>query len=103
MLHVLRDCPASRELRATLLPHSKLGRFLTTPFYDWFKENALDYNSIGLSLSKNWETLFLASTWLIWKARNEAIFDHTYFHSQAVLCSAYIYAMDLQVSMDRLL
>ncbi|CAN1767816.1 Putative ribonuclease H protein At1g65750 [Linum perenne] len=69
LLHVCRDCPLAREVWTALLP-----QFATN---DFFELNLQDWLSNGLR-NEEFCLAFGITIWLLWKARNEEVFEHTH-------------------------
>ncbi|CAN1725728.1 Putative ribonuclease H protein At1g65750 [Linum perenne] len=66
-LHVIRDCQVAREVWTTLLP-SELGpHFFSDSLQVWLQKG-LQHQDFGLT--------FGITIWILWKARNEAIFEN---------------------------
>ncbi|CAN1786346.1 Putative ribonuclease H protein At1g65750 [Linum perenne] len=66
-LHVLRDCPFAKSIWQALIPANDLQTFFTGTFLDWFVRE--------ISSSDRGQLVGITA-WLIWKARNESIFDN---------------------------
>ncbi|CAN1165565.1 Putative ribonuclease H protein At1g65750 [Linum perenne] len=65
-IHVLRDCKFARDLWLSLIPTANLQSFFAGTLQDWLcreLQNAEFGQLVGIAC------------WLLWKARNEAIFD----------------------------
>ncbi|KAA3486878.1 LINE-1 reverse transcriptase isogeny [Gossypium australe] len=73
--HVLRDCPAAKEVWMLVLPNQLKQRFFSVSFQDWFILNLCFHESLqGSGLT--WSCLFGLIVWRIWKNRNLFIFQH---------------------------
>ncbi|CAN1145565.1 Putative ribonuclease H protein At1g65750 [Linum perenne] len=68
LLHVLRDCNLAREVWTKLFPHSVVTNFFSDGIHDWLRHGLQQPDSC---------LIFGTAIWLIWKARNEAVFEHT--------------------------
>ncbi|CAN1824010.1 Putative ribonuclease H protein At1g65750 [Linum perenne] len=67
VLHVLRDCPLAKSTWLSLIPAYDHQSFFTGTLLEWFTR---ELNS------SNRGQLVGITAWLIWKARNESIFDN---------------------------
>ncbi|CAI9087190.1 OLC1v1021204C1 [Oldenlandia corymbosa var. corymbosa] len=67
-LHALRDCPVARELWTQLVPRDRRHTFFQQELKQWLKSN-LDANDL------KWKTNFVSTCWLIWRWRNERVFN----------------------------
>ncbi|CAN1848778.1 Putative ribonuclease H protein At1g65750 [Linum perenne] len=71
-LHVLRECPFARKLWISILPPDHLPTFFTGNLHDWLLRELKD---------KELGQLVGITSWLLWKARNEAIFEKVFVTS----------------------
>ncbi|CAN1762528.1 Putative ribonuclease H protein At1g65750 [Linum perenne] len=67
IIHVLRDCPFARSIWQELIPATEHDFFFRGSFLDWFTRE--------LNSSVRGQLVGITA-WLIWKARNESIFDN---------------------------
>ncbi|CAN1851599.1 Putative ribonuclease H protein At1g65750 [Linum perenne] len=65
-LHVVRDCQLAREVWASFITPELTSHFFSDSLQDWLKA--------GLT-HKGFELTFGIIIWILWKARNEAIFE----------------------------
>ncbi|CAN1131440.1 Putative ribonuclease H protein At1g65750 [Linum perenne] len=65
-LHVVRDCQLAREVWASFIPPELTSHFFSDSLQDWLMA--------GLT-HKGFELNFGIIIWVLWKARNEAIFE----------------------------
>ncbi|CAN1841320.1 Putative ribonuclease H protein At1g65750 [Linum perenne] len=65
-LHVLRDCNSARAFWKAFLPPDRFASFFVGDFHDWLS-NSLNDTEHGLQNG--------IAMWLLWKARNEDIFE----------------------------
>ena len=75
ILHLLRDCPLSKNVLHQLGRRVNNSNFFTLSLQEWLITNAtskLHHNSGPLP----WNQVFLFSIWLLWKDRNMCIFKH---------------------------
>ncbi|CAN1162405.1 Putative ribonuclease H protein At1g65750 [Linum perenne] len=66
LLHVVRDCTLAREVWRSLFPVYVVNNFFTEDLQVWLRN--------GLQ-AKNLNIPFDIVIWLLWKARNEAVFE----------------------------
>ncbi|CAN1779029.1 Putative ribonuclease H protein At1g65750 [Linum perenne] len=67
-LHVLRDCRFARKLWVSILPPDRIPNFFSGTLQDWLIRELKD---------PEFGQLVGIAAWLLWKARNEAIFENT--------------------------
>ncbi|XP_019197687.1 PREDICTED: uncharacterized protein LOC109191482 [Ipomoea nil] len=70
--HVLRDCPAAKEVLEIVLPYLSMDPNL--PFEDWMTIGIR--KSGGSTHPSNISTLFATTLWWIWRWRNDAVFNN---------------------------
>lgn len=73
-LHVLRDCPAARDICLALIPPEHHQQFFSLSLSDWIDFN-LNGDMNGTYEISSWQILFGQTTWALWTWRNKAIFD----------------------------
>ncbi|CAN1304228.1 Putative ribonuclease H protein At1g65750 [Linum perenne] len=66
LLHVCRDCNLAKEVWMSLFPHRASGDFFALNFQDWLRFGIQD---------KELCLPFGITIWMLWKSRNEAIFE----------------------------
>lgn len=75
--HVLRFCPTARALWTSLIKHIKTDEFLCMDINDWIFTN-VQQPSYFPKASQDWEVVFGAVCWHLWKQRNGMLFDLDY-------------------------
>lgn len=68
-MHLLRDCTWTKEVWNVFLPTGSDQNFYTTSTWDWVKKNLTE----PAIRNENWNLVFMACVWEIWKRRIEAI------------------------------
>ncbi|CAN1162877.1 Putative ribonuclease H protein At1g65750, partial [Linum perenne] len=66
-LHVIRDCKLAREVWSSFIPPELASQFFSDSLQVWLQKGLL-HEAFGLS--------FGIIIWILWKARNEAIFEN---------------------------
>ncbi|CAN1215673.1 Putative ribonuclease H protein At1g65750 [Linum perenne] len=66
-LHILRDCNLAKSVWTSLLPPDHVANFFVGDIHDWIVRGIQLFND---------NLLFGVTTWILWKARNEDIFDN---------------------------
>ncbi|CAN1159679.1 hypothetical protein LINPERHAP2_LOCUS22864 [Linum perenne] len=66
-LHVIQDCQVAREVWTAFIPPELASHFFSDRLQGWL-QNGLQHKNFGMS--------FGIIIWIIWKARNEAIFEN---------------------------
>ena len=100
LLHTFRDCPLSLAIWDAIL-FNKDTNFNSQNFIWWFKHYALDPNA----------NIFIITCWVLWKARNEKVFNgndwvnwvclgHIYYLHSKWWCTFLM--MQLRSPLDRL-
>ncbi|KAA3472034.1 non-LTR retrotransposon transposase [Gossypium australe] len=73
MLHLLRDCPHSKNLWLSLVPRRLQGDFFGYGTSEWIRTNIICRSRDRHDIE--WNVLFAISIWWLWKWRNETIFQ----------------------------
>ncbi|CAN1848080.1 Putative ribonuclease H protein At1g65750 [Linum perenne] len=76
IIHALWDCKAAREVWMKLFPHFLANNFFSDGFQDLLRKG-LQHTDSSL--------MFGIAIWIIWKARNEAVFEHKSVTSDQLL------------------
>ncbi|XP_028757801.1 uncharacterized protein LOC114716907 [Neltuma alba] len=71
-LHVLRDCPDIKSLWVSLIKPGWVNRFFGCNIQEWCSMNLRE--NCGRD-GGQWRDLFAVTCWLIWKRRNEKMFE----------------------------
>ncbi|KAF7823244.1 ribonuclease H [Senna tora] len=80
-LHALRDCPFVVNYWKTVVNPSLWNKFFNMGTKDWIQFNL----SVVRNHAANWESKFATSCWLIWKQRNESVFNNKRLHSMDLM------------------
>ncbi|KAK8483309.1 hypothetical protein V6N11_019422 [Hibiscus sabdariffa] len=72
-LHLLRDCPATKQIWEKLPPSCLPINFFSLCMDDWLRLN-LGSNALIQDWNIPWNLVFTSLLWHIWKNRNEAVF-----------------------------
>lgn len=71
--HLFRECPIAINFWRKLgIPQSKRATFRTS-FKEWVRVNCLAYEKHSMNIP--WRFIFPQALWLLWKQRNEAVFN----------------------------
>ncbi|KAJ1375402.1 Reverse transcriptase zinc-binding domain [Sesbania bispinosa] len=73
ILHTLRDCEVVADLWSSLIDQNNWASFFSLGLDNWMKKNLLDI-SINVA-GTPWSFIFPVAVWLIWKDRNNLIFN----------------------------
>ena len=74
-LHMLRDCPASRQIWSHWSHGSHFDHFCNLPLQEWLKYN-LSRNNVCADYGLPWPTCFSFIYKFIWKFRNKMLFEN---------------------------
>ncbi|KAL4280844.1 hypothetical protein GQ457_03G019340 [Hibiscus cannabinus] len=72
--HVLRHCPSAKLVWTVLINPMKRSEFFSLPFEQWFALNLRQQGDFVREL-KDWDMLFPAVLWNLWKQRNDRVFN----------------------------
>ncbi|GMI72547.1 hypothetical protein like AT5G42905 [Hibiscus trionum] len=87
IMHVLRDCPAARDVWNHVLQANAARRFFAMGFEDWVQEN-LSTTATMQQGTSSWNILFAIICWLLWKDRCNKVFNSRPGGSYFVLLEA---------------
>ncbi|GMI99700.1 hypothetical protein HRI_003639300 [Hibiscus trionum] len=73
ILHVLRDCPTTRHLWHSIVPHENHEVFFQLSLRKWIAANIHMTKPMG-PVFVSWSLLFASLVWQIWKRRNDFMF-----------------------------
>lgn len=73
LLHVLRDCPRTKSFWKSIIHGKYRVKFFNTDLWEWCALNLS--KPVGSVEDTKWAEFFAMSCWLLWKFRNEKIFE----------------------------
>ena len=74
IIHALRDCKSVKPMWIQLGVRWADRRFWTEELHEWLELNG-NKGSCRVSCLSPWRTTFLFAIWLIWKSRNQVVFN----------------------------
>ncbi|KAL4304437.1 hypothetical protein GQ457_10G025090 [Hibiscus cannabinus] len=72
--HVLRGCGAARSIWPCVIQRDKIAEFLSMNVQQWLLLNLQEPNYFP-KVSADWDIMFGSLLWLLWKRRNELVFN----------------------------
>ncbi|KAF7821450.1 ribonuclease H [Senna tora] len=78
-LHAIRDCPTIKDVWKKLVDPDKWLEFSTMNSKDWVSANLR--KNCGARWGFEWDSMFVVTSWLIWKQRRDWIFNDKHDNS----------------------
>lgn len=94
LLHVLRDCTVAQEVWSNLSGGQLPRDFMVYDIHVWLKTN-LKYGTTGSN--SQWGTIFAVALDVLWRSRNERVFQQLPISSTTILAKISCSAQDIQM------